>query len=736
MSQSCIVHVAVPSPLHASFDYLWPYPQAPQPGMRVRVPFGRRQLIGLVIGSADRPRVGAAKLKTVAALLDPEPVLPPELMRLLRWATGYYHHPPGEVLAAALPSALRQGEPASAPTREYWRLGEAGAGADPNELGAQAHRQRALLMTLRAQPQGVSAAALHSLQPNWRQPMRALQRRGWVEQEQRLGYPLLEPVSRRDVPLALNQEQAAAAQAIAAASDKFGCFLLDGVTGSGKTEVYLTAIAAALAASRQVLVLVPEIGLTPQLIERFSARFALPLAVLHSALSERERLGAWLAARDGAAAIVIGTRSAIFTPLARPGLIILDEEHDSSFKQQEGFRYNARDLALVRAKQLDVPIVLGSATPSLESLENAQRGRYRHLRLRQRAAAAATPPRFRLLDIRGRPLQGGLSEPLLAEIGRHLDGDGQVLVFLNRRGFAPTLLCHECGWIAGCSRCDARLTLHQRSGRLRCHHCAGERPIPHHCPECGSVDLRPVGQGTERVEEALAQRFPEVGLIRIDRDSTRRKGAMGELLAQARRGEGRILLGTQMLAKGHHLPDITLVAIVDADQGLFGADFRAPERMAQLIVQVAGRAGREARAGEVIIQTHHPEHPLLHLLLSEGYARFAREELDQRRLAELPPFSAMALLRAEAVDATLPQQFLLEARQLAQRPGAAGVRLLGPLPAPMERRAGRFRAQLLLQAPERAGLHRLLQHWVPQLGRLPTARRVRWSLDVDPMDTL
>lgn len=729
VNQPVVVQVAVPSPLLRTFDYLWPLPQAPQPGIRVRVPFGRREVVGVVYGT-EASTLAPSQLKAVLAALDEAPVLPPELLALTQWAARYYHHPPGEVLATALPTLLRQGEPAVPSRMTRWRR-VAGVEA---ALSARAERQRALLALLEAHPEGLTTDALGQLQPGWQKPMQVLAERGLAVCEVTSDYRLTQGQALTTAP-ELSPEQLSACEAIAAQRGAFATFLLDGVTGSGKTEVYLHAIANALAADCQVLVLVPEIGLTPQLVERFSRRFSVGIAVFHSGLSERERLDSWLAARDGAAAIVLGTRSAVFTPLARPGLIIVDEEHDASFKQQEGFRYNGRDLAIVRASRLGIPIVLGSATPSLESLHNAQRGRYRHLQLPRRAGGAR-PPSVRLLDIRGRPLAGGLSEPLLAEVQRHLEADGQVLIFLNRRGFAPTLLCHACGWVAGCPRCDARLTLHQRAGRLRCHHCGHERRIVPQCEACQSTELLAIGQGTERVEQVLAERFPGERLLRIDRDSTRRKGSLADLLEQARRGEGRLLLGTQMLAKGHHLPDVTLVAIVDADQGLFGADFRAPERMAQLIVQVAGRAGRESRPGEVIIQTHHPEHPLLQTLVRDGYGRFAAEDLALRRSVELPPYTALALLRAEAPQASPPHDFLRAARAQAEALGHPGVRLLGPLPAPMERRAGRFRAQLLLQAAERSNLHRLLDRWVGELSSLPSARKVRWSLDVDPVDTL
>jgi primosomal protein N' (replication factor Y) len=532
----------------------------------------------------------------------------------------------------------------------------------------------------------------------------------------------------------LSPEQHHAVDTVRQVGDRYACFLLEGVTGSGKTEVYLQLIAPLVAAGRQTLVLVPEIGLTPQLVERFRTRLGLEICVLHSGLSETQRLQAWRRAAGGQARLILGTRSAIFTPLRHPGLIIVDEEHDGSFKQQDGLRYSARDLAVWRGHTLNVPVVLGSATPSLESLYNVEQGRYRHLTLPQRAGNAQ-PPQVRLLDLRGRTMYGLLSDALVDAIGRHLRDGGQILVFLNRRGYAPVLLCHACGWVAECRRCDARMTVHRGHGQLRCHHCGSQRPVEHYCPACGSSELLGIGEGTERVEQALKEQFPDQRVLRIDRDTTRRKGALEQALEAAQSGEARILLGTQMLAKGHHFPGITLVAILDADQGLFSTDFRASERMAQLIIQVAGRAGRADRRGEVLVQTHHPDHPLLLQLVEKGYPAFAVTALEERRETLLPPYASMALLRAEAADPQHPRAFLEQARALAGTLREDTVQLWGPVSAPMERRAGRYRAQLLLQTAQRGALQRLLGLWVPQLDGLKTARRVRWSIDVDPVDT-
>ena len=459
-----------------------------------------------------------------------------------------------------------------------------------------------------------------------------MQQKAWIETRETPALPALQ-----SEPVELNSAQQEAVDAVRKQIDQFQVFLLDGVTGSGKTEVYLRIVQAVLEHGRQALILVPEIGLTPQLLARFQRRISSPLAVLHSGLSDRERLNAWLAARDNHAQVVIGTRSAIFTPLEQPGVIIIDEEHDSSLKQQEGFRYHSRDLAIIRAREAQIPIILGSATPSLESLHNTHRKRYHNLSLPERVGDAVTPD-LQLLDIRNQNMSEGLSAPLLRAMQVHLEAGSQVLLFLNRRGFAPTLICHECGWLKQCRNCDAHMTLHLRRHRLICHHCGVEQAIPQGCAACGSVDLRALGQGTERIERALKKVFPDIGIARIDRDSTRRKGSLQNLLEDIHAGRRRILIGTQMLAKGHHFPDVTLVGIVNADQGLFGADYRAGEHMAQLVLQVAGRAGRAEKPGTVIIQTHHPEHPLLQTLVNHGYAAFAESTLLERKAACLPAF--------------------------------------------------------------------------------------------------
>lgn len=724
------LQLALPSPLRQTFDYILPAKIDPPPvGARVRVPFGRQEQIGICLGVGTTTAVPENKLRAATEALDDEPVLPESLFRLCQWAAEYYQHPLGEVFDTALPVLLRQGEPLASPGELRWRHTRLGELYPLDGTLRRAPKQLEALLKLRDHSEGLIPPLLTSLGIE-RPTLLALQKKGLVE-----CVTLAPPDSGkaaeglREPPFALNREQQAALAALNAKGGQFHPFLLFGITGSGKTEIYLQAIAAVLERGEQALVLVPEIGLAPQTVARFRARFQAEVAVLHSGRNERERLEAWRAARSGQAGIVIGTRSAIFTPLARPGLIIVDEEHDQSFKQHEGFRYHARDLAVRRAQLEGIPVLLGSATPSLESLSNARQGRYELLRLTERAAGAI-PPTFKLIDLRQQKVQEGFSDPLLQAIKATLGREEQVLVFINRRGFAPVLLCHDCGWQARCRRCDARPTLHRAPTRLHCHHCGSESAPPLHCPACGASDLRPVGLGTERAEDFLRQRFPKTPLFRVDRDSTRRKDALIQLYHDIHAAGPALLVGTQMLAKGHHFPRVTLVAMLDIDGGLLGADFRAPEHTAQLVLQVAGRAGRAERPGIVLLQTHQPQHPLLHELITSGYDAFADRMLEERRQLALPPFGYLALLRAEATDTERPMAFLQAVAAIA----GPGMELWGPVPAPMEKRAGRFRAHLLLQSERRPVLQSALAALVPRIEALPDARRVRWSLDIDPQD--
>ncbi len=732
-AQKTIIRVAVPVPLRQCFDYLMPDdtdPELLRAGLRVLVPFGRVKLVGIIDAVVADSSVESARLKHAIHLLDEKPLLNSELMQLCHWTSQYYHHPLGEVYATALPARLRQDRPAAITGPVAWCLTELGRSTD---VPARAFRQVAMMTALRQAVDGLTEAQLDTHSGNWKVTMRSLEAKGWVECRA-LAIDRAVEVRLLEQGLALNDAQQQAVSKIMAGLDRFGVFLLHGVTGSGKTEVYLQTMTTVLQQGRQVLILVPEIGLTPQLMQRFKQRFDVPMAIFHSGLNDGERAYNWLQAQSGQARIVIGTRSAVFAAMPEPGLIIVDEEHDLSFKQQDGCRYSARDVAIVRARHNDIPIILGSATPSLESIMNSEQQRYQLLELPERAAAATHPAMY-LVDLKHQHLDEGLSEPLINKIHEHVDSGGQALLFLNRRGYAPTLLCHDCGWTSQCQRCDAHMTLHQASGRLRCHHCGSERRPDSHCPACGSADLRPIGQGTERTEEALQRLFPDKRIARIDRDTTRRKGAMEQKLKDAESGRDQILLGTQLLAKGHHFPNLSLVAVLDSDQGLFSADFRSAERMAQLIMQVSGRAGRADRAGEVLIQTHHPEHELLQYAVRQDYPALSRYLLQERQTAQWPPYSYLAMLRAEATQQSMPIQFLRDAVTCASDiPGSDKVMLLGPVAAPMEKRAGRYRAQLLLQSPERADLHGLISAWLPQIEQLKSSRKVRWSLDIDPQD--
>jgi len=732
-----ILQIALDTPLRRAFDYLPPdgsrvgAAPAATPGVRVRVPFGRRQLIGILLGTGADSAVAAAKLKPALEILDERPVFDPATFDLLCWAAEYYHHPIGEVMAAALPVSLRSGQPAHSVT-ENWDLTARGREALANPSDRRAPRRRALLAWLAQRGPATAHEIGAAFMPAH---LKSLAQRGWVAAASAPSEPA--PFELRPSEVTLSGAQTEVVAAISATLKRFAAHLLHGVTGSGKTEVYLQVIAAALAGGGQVLVLVPEIALTPQLVERFRRRFSAGVVVMHSGLSGSLRRDAWRAAHSGQARIIIGTRSAVFTSLPKLKLIVVDEEHDASYKQHEGFRYSARDLAVWRAQRAQVPIILGSATPSLETLENVAQGRYTRLSLPQRAGTARAP-RMMLIDLRKHAIDHGLSQPAMQAIGQHLEAGGQVIVFLNRRGYAPSLFCSACGWAAPCAHCDARMTLHRRAGQLRCHHCGAQAKVPAVCGHCAQA-LNPVGQGTERVEETLARLFPDAPLARLDRDTAGAHGAMQAVLDRVHCGEARILVGTQMLTKGHDFPDVTLVVILDADQGLFASDFRATERLAQTITQVAGRAGRAARPGEVLIQTSFPEHPLLTRLICEGYDGFAAVALDERRAAGWPPYSRLALLRAEAKDSAGLDVFLRAAAACGRTAAAGGaadgeITVLGPASALIARRADHFRAHLLIETAARAPLQRFLKRWLPLVEALPGPTGLRWSIDVDPLE--
>ena len=737
MPKQRILNIAVPCPLHRTFDYRLANcdnERLIQPGMRVRVPFGRQKLIGFVIKEVQTSEVPDNKLKTITAVLDDTSLLPSDILDLLFWAARYYAHPLGDVLQTATPVYLRSNDDSQPQLTHVWRAKTVLDQTVEQTADSlkRAPKQQQIYQLLSDTSQGLDADALNTLTENWRTPLKNLIEKDLIEAE--LKPTLLTSTTATTSGHPLTDEQTDVVNTILPTLNQHAVHVLNGVTGSGKTEVYLALCEAVLAEQKQILVLVPEIGLTPQLTQRFLQRLDTNIVVLHSAMNDKQRYAAWHAAANNQAQLVIGTRSSIFTPLPNLGLIIIDEEHDGSYKQQDGFRYNARDLAILRAKNNNTPILLGSATPSLESLNNINEQRYQVHYLKHRANKKQLP-KTELINLCNQKLHEGIAETLLTKISQHLNNEGQVLLFINRRGFAPLLMCHDCGWTTSCSRCDAHMTYHKRRNQLHCHHCGSQRPAPDKCEPCDGTNIFAIGAGTERIEHFLQDHFPNTKVNRIDRDTTRNKGSLEEKLKQAHSGESGILVGTQMLAKGHDFPNLTLVAILDTDQALFSADFRASEHLAQLITQVSGRAGRAEKAGEVAIQTHHPEHPLLQILLHKGYPAFANAALQERQSAGLPPARHLVLLRCESVEIKSAQTFLEQAVECARQAEIKQVDLFGPLPAPMERRAGSYRYQLMLQASQRKELHRLINWWVPQLQQLPAARKVRWSIDVDPYDT-
>jgi primosomal protein N' (replication factor Y) len=726
-----ILRVALDVPLATLFDYL-DGGSTVQPGQRVLVPFGRRRVIGIVIARATTSDFPVAKLKPIACAFEEEAPLPQAALKLLAFCADYYQYPFGQALLAALPSRLREAQPASLPRRTGYALTAQAADAGLESIPSRAILQKKIYLALQ-EAGALDAASLGTMASGWRAAIRQMQEKGWVS-EVEIEKPAAFPVEARTAP-ALNEEQQYAVEAIRTADSGFRVWLLHGITGSGKTEVYMQLLQTVLAApAAQALVLVPEINLTPQLEARFRARFPNhPIVMLHSQMNESERLHGWLRAQNGEARIVIGTRLSVFTPMLQPAVIIVDEEHDASYKQQEAMRYSARDVAIIRAKMADVPIVLGSATPSLETWHNAQAGRYQLLSLVTRAVESAALPQVRCIDTRINRPQDGISAQLTAAMRQRLERGEQSLLFINRRGYSPVLLCSACAWVAPCLRCSSRLVVHLRDRKLRCHHCGHEQRPPPQCPSCGNADLHPTGHGTQRLEEVLAGIFPGARILRVDRDSMRRKHAIKDMTAQVHANEVDILIGTQMLAKGHDFPNLTLVGVIDTDSALFSPDFRAAERLFAQLLQVAGRAGRADKPGEVLIQTNFPDHLLFHALQKQDYPEFAASLLEERKLAHFPPYCFEALLRAEATNFAPVQEFL-ECSTRAARAIESKVTVYDAVRPQMERLKGMERAQLLIQADSRQALQQFLQAWVAQLRALPQGGKVRWSVDVDPLE--
>ena len=717
------VSVAVLTPLRTTFQYLMP--DAPvNIGSRVLVPFGRSRLTGIVISLDRELKVDSSKIRQVMDVYAPAADIPTPILRLCDWAARYYEHPPGDVFANAMPGMIRRGwDPQE--TVRLLRITDAGRAVENSSL-QRAPAQKRALAELEAAPllrdtlsaKGITRHVINQLvNKQWA---------CWEDQKAAPSQPFTLAAVHTPASLVATAEQLKVIEHISGP----GPFLLQGVTGSGKTEIYLRVMAPLLQQGRQVLVLVPEIGLTPQTVARFRDRFDVPIAVLHSSMTDRERALGWMRAREGAVGIVLGTRSAIFTPLKHPGAILVDEEHDLSYKQQDGFRYSARDLAVLRGQIENIPVLLGSATPSLESLHNVETGKYTLLTLGQRPPGSVAET-YELLDTRHLKLQDGFTRALHHRIRDQLAKGEQVLVFINRRGFAPVLMCHDCSWVARCHRCDARLTYHISTNTLICHHCGNTSHNIISCHACGGSQVSAVGLGTQRVEQTLKEMFPGYPVMRIDRDSTRRKGAMEGFIEEVAKGEPAILVGTQLLAKGHHFPNVTLVTLLDVDPGFYSTDFRALERLGQLILQVGGRAGRADKPGRVLIQSAFTTHELLAKLVTEGYMAFARHLLAERKTFSLPPYTFNALIRADAPEASAAREFL---EAIAKQDAPPSVQLLGPIPALMEKKADRYRQLLLLSAEHRPALHQELHKRVLIAEQSTASGKVRWSVDVDPVD--
>jgi len=734
--QDLFIQVAIPVPMRQLFTYLVPKALLADKlciGERVIVNFSHRQVIGIVMAIDTETDLAIEKIKPIISRVSSHNRLPHKLLNLLKLCANYYHHPIGDVLQQALPVLLRQVEQPKIAPIIHWSSDNIETVEDVEktlaQLAKRSPKQHALYELIKDHP-ALTWTEIRTLGYSKAQ-LNALEKKSLIKQST----PDIKEFSwhdkglNHDNKLSLSTEQAIIVAALHQSIAQFSCHLIDGVTGSGKTEVYLQAMEKVLANNQQVLVLVPEIGLTPQTLFRFEQRFNLPIFLHHSGLNDKERLATWQNAHQNSAAIVIGTRSAIFTPLDKLGLIIIDEEHDASFKQQDSFRYHGRDVAIIRAKQLNIPIVLGSATPSFESLQNAINKKYHYHQLTKRAGKSVHA-KISLINVAEQPIEHGLSNPLKQAIADTLIRGEQVLVFLNRRGFAPAINCDECHWVADCQRCDKSYTLHRGQNLLICHHCGSQKRIPPQCPSCGSIRIKPLGQGTEQIEQHLADLYPDYSIVRIDRDSTRRKGELAKLLQEVTDKKHQIMIGTQMLAKGHHFPDVTLVAMLDVDGALFSFDFRAPEHMAQLLVQVAGRAGRASKPGKVLVQTNFPEHPLLQDLVHNGYAHFAQQGLLERQHSPLPPFTFQALFRAEANYPSYPEKFL---RQLSQVSNGR-CQLTGPMPAAMEKKAGKYRYHLIVQAKSRHDLHQTIQQLIANISNNEWHNKVRWSLDIDPID--
>lgn len=725
------IRVAIDVPLPTLFDYRAPLARPEDIGRRVRVPFGRKHLIGVIMAVDEQPSIESERIKAADEILQDMPALPTDILDLLRFCSAYYHHPIGEVVACALPTRFRA-------THEISRRSRIAVVVTPDgrsavESGLRRSPAATRLLSQLCHSGRFDSAQVNALDAAERRTLKRLIEHGWVTEAPESELQAVADAATIDDPRRpiLTDEQAAAVDAITGKPVGFRTWLLHGITGSGKTEVYLHAMEHALRNGHQVMFLVPEIGLTPQLEARIRQRFARwRILTMHSGLSAGERARHWIEAHSGRAHVVLGTRSAIFAPMPRLGLIVVDEEHDGSYKQIDGMRYSARDLAVWRAHQRGIPVVLGSATPCLETYQAARSGRYAMLALSRRANDAPLPS-VRMVTVADGLRTHGLSIEVVEAIRGRLAAREQVLVFINRRGYAPVLVCAACAWAPSCHRCSARLVLHKTRSRMMCHHCGHSEGIPVACPSCGNVDMHPLGYGTQRVEAALAVALPEARIMRIDRDTTRTKDSWPAMREAITRAEVDILVGTQLLSKGHDFPGLGLVCVLNADQSLYSTDFRAAEHLFAQLTQVAGRAGRGSVPGEVLIQTQFPTHPLYQAVQAHDYRGFAQSLLDEREHARFPPFVYQAVLRAESPKLEQALAFLGEAARLAAGM-AEGVDVFEPTPATMERLKGQERAQLLVQSSTRSLLHVFLNQWTDRLAQM-RAYGARWAIDVDPM---
>jgi len=724
--------IAVATPLRRSFLYLPPKDPdvvTPSVGSRVLVPFGHQKLLGIVIAvetSAD-PNLDPNKLKAIEDCFDKQPLLSESMLDFYLWAAKYYQTGVGEALIQCLPALGRKKKPVSRETQTCWTLTPTGKEFNLNELNKAAAKQKLLLESLKGR-QHLNRADLSRLEI----PVATCQsliKKGLLQSDERIPEQATGSMVTEH-RFTLTSDQQSVFDGIKHHLQTFSCSLIEGVTGSGKTEVYISLIKSVLNAGKQVLILVPEIGLTPQTFNRIQHHLDHHVGLMHSGLTDRVRTNNWFDFSEGRTRVLLGTRSAIFVPMKEPGLIILDEEHDASYKQQDSFRYHARDLAIKRAAMADIPVVLGSATPSLETLNNALSGKYHLYQLNQKAVAKHRLP-IELVDLTRHQHHLGVSQPVLNRIQLHLERGEQVLLFLNRRGFAPSLMCNQCGWVASCLHCDAKMTLHSKPPKMLCHHCNYQQPIPHHCPHCSSKKLEALGQGTARTQSFIQQQFSDFPVIRIDRDAVQSSQAFQQLLQPVHENKACILIGTQMLAKGHDFPGVTLVAVLDADAGLFSSDFRAAEKTSQLLTQVAGRAGRSDLAGHVMVQTWHPTHPVFEYLQFGGYGAFARDHLLPGRVqAQLPPIQAMAMIRADSKRELSALEFLHKVSQMLPD----SIFQVGPYPAMLSRRSGYYRFWLTVQHPDRRELQSALSQVAQSIETGSHTSNISWGIDVDPVD--